>query len=90
MDQELQGIGRKETKLKLRQKPSTESKARQSQTIDICGISAEAFQLNLRRKENTFFTTSLYEIDQLLQERKAEQLNDVTPGDQQPEETELQ
>jgi hypothetical protein len=31
----------------------------------------------------------LYEIDQLLQERKAEQLNDVALGDQQPEETEL-
>jgi hypothetical protein len=32
----------------------------------------------------------LYKIDQLLQERKAEQLNDVALGDQQPEETELQ
>ena len=38
-------------------------------SIDICGISAIAFRLNLQRSENTFFTTSLYEINYILKER---------------------
>jgi hypothetical protein len=32
-------------------------------TIDICQITANAFHLNLKKKDNELFTTSLYEID---------------------------
>jgi uncharacterized protein YutE (UPF0331/DUF86 family) len=38
-------------------------------TIDICQITANAFHLNLKKKDNELFTTSLYEIDWLLRER---------------------
>ena len=38
----------------------------QKPQIDICGISGSAFYLNLRNKDNTFFTTSLYEINRIL------------------------
>ncbi len=54
--------------------------------IDICGISAEAFRTNLKQKENTFFTTSLYEIDQILQKQKDLEAK----HERQPQETELQ
>jgi hypothetical protein len=37
-------------------------------TIDICQITANAFHLNLKKKDNELFTTSLYKIDQLLRE----------------------
>ncbi len=40
----------------------------QRPTIDICQITANAFHLNLKKKDNEFFTTSLYEIDRLLKE----------------------
>jgi hypothetical protein len=32
-------------------------------TIDICQIIANAFHLNLKKKDNELFTTSLYKID---------------------------
>jgi hypothetical protein len=41
----------------------------QRPTIDICQITTNAFHLNLKKKDNEFFTTSLYKIDQLLKER---------------------
>jgi transposase InsO family protein len=56
-------------------------------TIDICGISGEAFHLNLKRAENTTFTVSFYEIDRELEARKPQE---TTSEDQQPEETESQ
>jgi hypothetical protein len=37
--------------------------------INICGISAVAFQNNLKQKDNTFFTTSLYKINQLIRDQ---------------------
>jgi hypothetical protein len=40
--------------------------------VDIAGISGLAFSLNMRRQGNTIFSTSLYEIDRLLEDRKAE------------------
>ena len=40
--------------------------------MDIAGISGPAFSLNIRRQGNTIFSTSLYEIDRLLEDRKAE------------------
>ena len=58
-------------------------------TIDICGISAEAFYLNMKRSNNVVFTTSLYEIDRILEERQSQEA-DLAEGDQQPDETELQ
>jgi hypothetical protein len=35
--------------------------------IDICRISAAAFQLNLWKKKNTLFATSIFEIDRELE-----------------------
>jgi len=74
-------------------------------TIDIRGISAYGFDLNLRKPENTFFTTSLYEIDRIIEEKTTYEwqakgvvyINDIetqgspdlSPEDQQPHETEL-
>jgi hypothetical protein len=37
-------------------------------TIDIKEIGAVGFYYNLRKKENEFFSTSLYEIDCLIEE----------------------
>ena len=60
-------------------------------SIDICVISAAAFELNLKKKENTFFLTSLYEIDAILKDR-LEKDDKPTPGSKQrrADETELQ
>ncbi|EUC39442.1 hypothetical protein COCMIDRAFT_61362, partial [Bipolaris oryzae ATCC 44560] len=38
----------------------------------IAVISANAFHYTMKRKENTFFTTSIYEIERILQEREEE------------------
>jgi predicted aspartyl protease len=38
--------------------------------IDIRGLSGVSFYMNLKRPENTFFKTSLYEIDRLIEERR--------------------
>jgi len=69
MDQDLKGdpLKRQPKPTKLELRPEAKPT---SPTIDICGISAVAFDLNLRRKENTYFTTSLYEIDRILEEHK--------------------
>ena len=40
--------------------------------LDICEISAVAFHLNLRRKENELFSISFYDIDYKLQFRQAQ------------------
>jgi hypothetical protein len=39
--------------------------------LDICEVSAVAFHLNLRRKDNELFSISIYEIDRELQAREA-------------------
>jgi hypothetical protein len=38
--------------------------------VDICGISAAAFRLHLKKPNNTFFAASLDEIDAILESRK--------------------
>jgi len=75
----------------LRNPTTYQTKQRQERwrkpLIDICGISPAAFKANLKRAENTFFTTSLFEIERELGARK-----DPEPAlsEQQQEETELQ
>ena len=64
---------------KLERQPQLQPEPKYS--IDICGISAMAFQSNLRRKENTFFTTSLYEINCILEERQAEEASEQSEQD---------
>ena len=55
--------------------------------INIYGILASAFCTNLKQKKNKYFTTSLYEIDQELQERSNQSQSEDKRQDQ---ETELQ
>jgi hypothetical protein len=50
-----------------REKPVIQPKTKH---IDIIGISGPAFSLNIRRQGNIIFSTSLYEIDRLLEDRK--------------------
>lgn len=64
--------------------------------IDICGISAAAFKMNLRKEENVFFATSLFEIDRELEAREhrtCKAIDTTLEEDaslQRPNETELQ
>ena len=39
-------------------------------TVDIAAISAIAFHFNMYRRDNEVFTTSLYEIDRIIDERE--------------------
>ena len=50
-------------------------------SIDICSISAIAFRSNLRRRENTFCTTSLYKINCILKERQAKEASEQSEQD---------
>ena len=60
-------------------------------TIDICRITAAAFRVNLHRKDNELFRTSIFEIDRELTAREPTNEDDGTPaGAQRPDETELQ
>ena len=59
------------TSLRLSQEEKTTTQ--NPAPVDIAGISGPAFSLNLRRKGNVCFTTSLYEIDRLLEDRKADE-----------------
>ena len=43
----------------------------------------------MKRADNIVFTTSLYEIDRILEEQLSQEA-DLAEGDQQPDETELQ
>ena len=52
----------------VKERPVTQPKIK---PVDIAGISGPAFSLNIRRQGNTIFSTSLYEIDRLLEDRKA-------------------
>jgi hypothetical protein len=58
--------------------------------VDICGISAIAFKTNLKQEQNTYFTTSLYKIDRLLQESIERDESQLDASDRQADETELQ
>jgi hypothetical protein len=58
--------------------------------VDICGISAAAFRTNLKQAQNTYFTTSLYKIDRLLQEHVEQDHHQQDAGERQENETEIQ
>ena len=45
-------------------------KEKAAKVINITGISGPMFSLNIRRKGNIIFTTSLYKIDRILKSRK--------------------
>ena len=45
-------------------------KEKEVRPVDITGISGPAFSLNIHRQSNTIFTTSLYEIDRILEGRR--------------------
>src|SRR5436190_6649958 len=51
--------------------------------VDIAMIGAAGFHQNLKRKENTLFSTSLYEIDRLLERKQ-------TPEDQESDEQRIE
>ena len=59
------------TSLRLSQKEKITTQ--NSAPVDIAGISGPAFSLNLCRKGNVCFTTSLYKINRLLEDRKADE-----------------
>ena len=44
--------------------------SRSPPAVDIAAISAIAFHFNMYRKDNEVFTTSLYEIDRIIDERE--------------------
>jgi hypothetical protein len=48
-------------------------KEKAAKVVDIAGISGPAFLLNMRRKGNTIFITSLYKIDRILESRKEDE-----------------
>jgi hypothetical protein len=50
--------------------------------VDIVAISAIGMHFNLRVKENEAFTTSLYKLDRILEEREAILIHEI---DQDPE-----
>lgn len=56
--------------------------------VDICGISAAAFRLHLKKPNNTFFAASLDKIDAILESRKEPE--ELGPFDRKPGESELQ
>jgi hypothetical protein len=45
-------------------------KEKAAKVVNIAGISRPVFLLNMRRKGNTIFTTSLYKINKILESRK--------------------
>jgi hypothetical protein len=73
-------------------RPVQENKKPRGPAIDICGITAAAFRVNLRRKENVLFATSMYEIDRELETREpiASEEGEVPAGTRRPDESELQ
>jgi hypothetical protein len=59
--------------LRYRKKPYEPPKdLKPEPVVDIAAISAIGYHYNMRRKENEAFTTSLYEIDRLLEEHNQE------------------
>jgi hypothetical protein len=49
------------------------------EVVDICGISAAAFYLHLKKPNNTFFSASLNKIDSILESCK--ELEELGPFD---------
>jgi hypothetical protein len=45
-------------------------KEKAAKVVNIAGINGPVFSLNIRHKGNTIFTTSLYEIDKILESYK--------------------
>jgi transposase InsO family protein len=71
MNDTLAGIVRvKETPYKKKPFPASQPRSSQKQTIDIAAISAIGIHYNLRVPSNEAFTTSIYEIDRILQEQE--------------------
>jgi hypothetical protein len=60
-------------------RPKESHKIQSRPSVNITGISPAAFQINLRKKENLFFTTSFFEIDKELESR---QEDEFVPGEQ--------
>ncbi|KAH0553165.1 hypothetical protein GP486_006651 [Trichoglossum hirsutum] len=57
--------------------------------INICRISAAVFYLNLKKKENICFATSILEIDRELKARAPDQPESDSPKARRPNETKL-
>jgi hypothetical protein len=91
MSSELKGRVSRSTGSIPRRPMQKEIKQRKP-TIDICNISAAAFQVNLQREDNIFFTTSMFEIDRELEARipEARKFEDNNKDAQRLDETELQ
>jgi predicted aspartyl protease len=71
MNDNLAGITRvKEPPYKKKPFPANQPSASEKQTIDIAAISAIGIHYNLRVPSNEAFTTSIYEIDRILQDRQ--------------------
>jgi len=85
IERELKGIALSKPSPRLQNRTKEPPKDQKAKEVDICGISRATFHLNMKRKENTFFTTSLYEIDREL-ERRTELPS--SPEDRQLYETE--
>ena len=73
MEDELAGVVVQTTPYKRKPFPKNQSKEHQQVTVDIAGISAEGTHFNMRRADNEAFTTSLYEIDRILEDREVEE-----------------
>jgi transposase InsO family protein/predicted aspartyl protease len=73
-----------------KRRPITAEEKQSQQPIDICSISAAAFRLNLRKKENVCFATSIFEIDRELEARAPTRPDSYSKGARRPEETEVQ
>lgn len=66
MDQELHG----RTLPVQHPSPTIKRRPKSNHQIDIAEISAVGFHFNLRQPANEFFSTSLYEIDRILEDRE--------------------
>ena len=53
----------------LKKTPLDREKSRKIYSIDIALIGGTSFYLGIKRKENEFFITSLYEIDRIINEK---------------------
>ena len=82
-------LSQKQEGQKLKLRPQRADYGRGPPIIDICGVSAAAFKTNLKQAQNTYFTTSLYEIDRLLKERSEPAKSQLDAKDRQADETEL-
>ena len=59
--------------------PKESHKIQSRPSVNIAGISPAAFQINLRKQENFFFTISFFEINKELESR---QEDEFVPGEQ--------